>query len=210
VLKNRSSFGHFNDGSKDIPSISGNPLCETAGTATIPENYTTRPSLRQSGCPMKHWGPNSTSCYSRLSLGTILVTRILEWIKPIGSIRLVGVLLEYTQGFADTFTTPSAHDRLCTLSTRCNSASSPGLDFTPVAEKWGVLKIRSPIGFFNDDFKVNPTISREIFGVRLLKRPKAVLGDLPRGLFQQSQIGRYVKEPSGQRRASPCLPPTWQ
>jgi hypothetical protein len=44
----------------------------------------------------------------------------------------------------------------------------------------GVLKNRSSIGFFNDGFKDNPSISREIFGVRLF------LGDTPQGLFQQS------------------------
>jgi hypothetical protein len=43
----------------------------------------------------------------------------------------------------------------------------------------GVLKNRSSIGFFNDGFKDNPSISREIFGVRLLKRRKAVRGDPP-------------------------------
>jgi hypothetical protein len=52
----------------------------------------------------------------------------------------------------------------------------------------GVLKNRSSIGFFNCGFKDNPSISREIFGVRLLKRRKAVLGDPPQGLFQQSHF----------------------
>jgi hypothetical protein len=39
------------------------------------------------------------------------------------------------------------------------------------------------IGFFNDGFKDNPSISREIFGARQF------LGDPPQGLFQQSQDG---------------------
>jgi hypothetical protein len=51
----------------------------------------------------------------------------------------------------------------------------------------GVLKNRSSIGFFNDGFKDNPSIYKEIFGVRPLKRRKAVLGDPPQGLLQQSQ-----------------------
>jgi hypothetical protein len=55
------------------------------------------------------------------------------------------------------------------------------------AVRMGVLKNRSSIGFFNDGFKDNPSISRKIFGVRLLKRRNAALGDPPQGLFQQSQ-----------------------
>jgi hypothetical protein len=73
----------------------------------------------------------------------------------------------------------------------------------------GALKNRSSIGHFNDGSKDNPSISREIFGVRLKKRRRAVLGDPPQGLFQQSHRWLVSKAPQRPGDGIKARRPSW-